>query len=181
MIDAKKSGERQQTILPQPENIFGAGLAHQCFFFVNVGILIELRQTLVQPQRHELRRLAQKQVRVFVVDDGVRMFALCVQSHEYVVLVGSTEKQSAKLQRSPGKIFFRFERAEIFRVLYSEHDDGRARVDLCFGKRCVKDGSHPLKLIGDVAALLLVCVGDYYEMRAGNLDPALGFIARGHD
>jgi hypothetical protein len=35
----------------------------------------------------------------------------------------------------------------------------------------MKDGAHPLKLIRDMATLLLVGIGEYNEMRAANLYP----------
>src|SRR5258706_12207339 len=105
------------------------------------------------------------------------MLPLRVQAHQYVILVRSTEKQSAKLQRSLGEIGFRLESLKIFLIFYCEDNDRRARVDLCFRKCGVKDRAHALELIGDTATLLFVCVGNHYKVRAGDLDPTLGFVA----
>ena len=46
-----------------------------------------------------------------------------------------------------------------------------------FRKCGVKDRAHALELVGDTATLLFVCVGNDYKVRAGDLDPTLGFVA----
>ncbi len=46
------------------------------------------------------------------------------------------------------------------------------------GHEGVEDGTHLLKLSGDVASLLFVGVGEYGEVGAADFEPVIGSVAR---
>ena len=58
---------------------------------VNLGVLIELRETLVEPDREKLR-MPHHVMRVLVVHGGVRVFLRDVEAQKDVTLVVTAQK-----------------------------------------------------------------------------------------
>src|SRR5712691_302695 len=101
------------------------------------------------------------------------MLTLGIEAEKDVVFVGCPQEKPCQVQPTLPKIGFRFECLKIFVVLKRYYNDRGPGIDMSVGKSLVKDGAHPLELIGNVACALFAGVTKDDEMRSANLQPTL--------
>ena len=148
MVDGEEDGERDQAVLAKIEDLVGAGLAEANAFFVDVGVLVELGETFIEPDWQPLR-LAQNEVRVLVIDDGIGVLALGVETQQDVVAVGRAQEKAGEIDRPLGEIRRRFERHEALLVFERHHRDGKAGVAAGLGQDFAEETTHALELPGN--------------------------------
>jgi hypothetical protein len=108
VVDFEKSGEREETVIAQVEDVVLAGLTEENLLIVDVGVLVELGETFVEPERKP-RVFAKHDVGVLVIDGGEGMLALGIETKEDVVLVGSREEESGEIELAFSEVGSGFE------------------------------------------------------------------------
>src|SRR5215471_9917676 len=123
-VDREKRGQGQQAVFAQQLDIFRADLPQLHLFFVNVGVLVKLRQSLVEPEGQPLCCFGQQQVRVLMVDDGVGVFPFGIQAHQDIVFVGGAQKKPTQLQLAFRQVGGGFQGAKVPLVADGQDNDG---------------------------------------------------------
>ena len=179
MVDGEERGEREQRLRAEELDVSGAGLAEADLVGVDVGVLVELGDALVEPERKV--GVARDVVRVLVIDGSVGVVAGGVETEEDVGAVVGLEEDASEVELALGEVVGGLDGLEVATVFEREDDDGDGGVGVRGGENLVKDGLHALELTGDVAGLLLVGVGDDGEVRCGDLEPDGGGVCVGAD
>ena len=160
--------------MTQVKNVIHARLAKIHVLVLNLRILHELRQALIKPKRHPIRRAFELHVGVFVIHGREWMFILCAELQENVVFILGVHVVPAQLHLALCQIRGRFHRVEDFLIFRGNYNDGFRGIDVCFGKERLEYPTHSFELIGDVAAVLLIRVCQHGEVCAANFRPLLG-------
>ena len=95
---AKRGGEGNEALLPEVEDVVGVGLAEVDFLILQGGVLVELREPLVQPDRDPGVGFAQHVVGVLVVDDGEGVVAFGVEAEKDVVAIGDAKEEAGEIE-----------------------------------------------------------------------------------
>jgi hypothetical protein len=177
VVDLKESGEGKKAVLAEVVDVVRAGLAEEDIFVVDVGVLVELGEAFVEPERKP-GGFAHHVVGVLVVDGGEGVFAFGVEAEEDVILVGHTEEVAGEVDLAFGEVCRGFEGLKSLSVFEADDDDGRAGIGACVGHEDVKDGAHLLELDGEVAGLFFVGVGEDDEVGTLDFEPVLVGLAR---
>jgi hypothetical protein len=177
VIDQEESLERDHAVLTEIEDVVLGGLAENDVFVMDVGVLKELGEAFVEPER-QLGGLAQHVVGVLVVDGEEGMRTVGVETEKDVVLVRCAEKEAREIQLAFGEVGFGLEGLESFSVFDGEDGYGGAGVAGAIGKQHMEDGAHLLELSGDATRLFFVGVGEDDEVRTLDLKPVVVRVAR---
>jgi hypothetical protein len=100
-------------------------LTERYIFLVDVGVLVKLREALVEPGRQPGVGLAEGVVGVLVIDGGVGMVVGGVETHQDVAGVGRVQEEAAEVSAALAQVLLRFKRVHGVAVFDGEHGDGR--------------------------------------------------------
>ena len=143
------------------------------FLVVNGGIAEVFGEALSEPDREPLKIQVHDGVRVFVVDDFIRIVGFDVGSDRNEVAGLAGREDSSRVHPA---FHFPIARQKKFQgvfVFYREDDQGLAQVHAKFRESAVEDLAELFELVGDFSSLVFAGVADYLEMGRLNFDPGV--------
>src|SRR5579863_7275148 len=114
-------------------------------------------------------------MRVFVIDDRIRMRFAHVQTKQDIVFVWSPQKKSTEVKHSFGQVSGWFEVTEVFLIFGRDDHDWRGGVNLHARKSGMEHGAHAFELIRHLFHVFLAGIADHNEVWAAHLQPSLWF------
>ena len=155
LIHGKQRWQRQKRVAFEDRLKVRIAFSQSDLVIKYLGILVELRDSFREPERHPLGAKAKNEMRVFVVDGSIGPNSRRVWQDQNVILLGSGQEQANQVQLTLGQVGFRFEFLQSSLVLHRENEHRRGSIELRIRKHFLKYRTHSLKLPSHPAALLL--------------------------
>ena len=172
-VGHKQRFNGDQALLLKNLEVVQRDMADFHVFLMNRGVPEKFGQAFAQPHRQAPKIQVHDGMRVFVINDLIRIVALDVCPDNNEMLLFSRRVDSRGMDAA---LHFPITRQQCFKrvfILHGENSQRLAKVHAQFRERPMKDLPELLELVGDFPGFFLAGIADDGKIRGVHFDPSV--------